>query len=135
MTKILIYIISLVSLMILIGCEVGDPSEEPAEVVIKGEKVFIRDKTGKEWDVTHAVRNYGFQADKFQFGLGPFAITPINNPKMLNPGDPGYPSDEADFLVIGTRINSDERAYPLSVLSRHENANEQFGDTHVAVAY
>ncbi len=129
-----IFVFSLVMLTAP-GCEVGDPSEQPAEVVQKEGKIFIRDNTGKEWDVTHAVNEYGFNASSFQFGLGPFAIRPILDPQMLEPGDPNYPSSNSNFTVIGTTLNGDTRAYPLNVLNRHEIADEQFGDIYVAVAY
>ena len=129
-----IFVFSLVMLT-AISCEVGDPSEQPAEVVQKEGKIFIRDNTGKEWDVTHAVNVYGFNPGSFQFGLGPFAIRPILDPQMLDPRDPNYPSNSADFTVIGTTLMGDTRAYPLNVLTRHEIADEKFGDIHVAVAY
>ena len=135
--KIKLFGIFVFALVILtaISCEVGDPSEQPAEVVQKEGKIFIRDNTGKEWDVTHAVNEYGFNAANFQFGLGPFAIRPILDPQMLEPGDPNYPSSSSNFTVIGTTLNGDTRAYPLNVLNRHEIADEQFGDIYVAVAY
>lgn len=78
----------------------------------------------------------------FQFGLGPNAIRPILNPKMLFPGDALYPDDEADFLVLGTTLNNGTRplsdgtrGYSIVDLTRHEIADEKFGDLHVAVAY
>lgn len=117
------------------GCEVTTSSADNAEVVERGKKILIKDHTGKEWDVTHAVENYNFVASQFQYGLGPFAIRPILEPEMLNPGDAGYPAKNNDQLVIGTILNRETRAYPLSVLSRHEVADEVFGDQHVAVAY
>jgi hypothetical protein len=98
-------------------------------------RIFIVDNTGKEWDVTHAANVYGMQAEQFQFGLGPNAIRPIQNPKFLNPGDPGYPADNNDMLVIGSVFNGVNRAYPIRVLSSHEIVDDVFGDAHVAVAY
>ena len=71
----------------------------------------------------------------FQFGLGPFAILPIVNPRMLSPGDRDYPSRFGTFRVMGASLNGFTRAYPLGVMSGHEVVNEQFGDAHVAVAY
>ena len=98
-------------------------------------KVFIIDYTGKEWDVTHAVRKYGMEPFMFGNGLGPFAIKPIINASMLSPGDLNYPLDSQGILVIGTSLNGFTRAYPIEILSRFEVANEQFGEAHVAVAY
>jgi len=98
-------------------------------------RIFIVDRTGKKWDITHAVEKYGFDPDKFEYGLGPMAIPPILNPEMLSPGDDGYPQDTGRFTILGTELNGDVRAYPLTVMIRHEIVNEQFGDAHVAVAY
>lgn len=105
------------------------------QVVQEEGRILIEDETGKRWDVTHAQNQYGLRAENFQFGLGPNAIRPILNPQFLNPGDPGYPAANASFLVIGTTINQLTRAYPISVLSRHEVTDELFDSTYVAVAY
>ena len=121
--------------VIVVACDTADPNGGGAEVRREGDKIIIVDQTGKSWDVTHAVNEYGFQAQAFQFGIGPFAIRPIQNPTMLLPGDPGYPSPQSDFLVIGYNHEGDKRAYPLYVMGSHEVVDEQFGQTHVAVAY
>ena len=63
--------------------------------------MLIVDDTGKEWDVTHAEENYGLKAENFQFGLGPFAITPIQDPQFVFEGEPGFPGPDETFLVIG----------------------------------
>jgi len=106
----------------------GDVEEEQ-------DKIFLVDQTGKKWDITHAVNKYGFDPDRFMFGLGPNAIKPILKPQMLSPGDTGYPEDGAGFTVLGTSFNGLPRAYSLTVMSRHEIVDEVFGDAHVAVAY
>ena len=98
-------------------------------------EVFIHDVTGKAWDVTHAARKYGMDSFRFEYGLGPFAVKPMMDPEMLSPGDLSYPLDTQDFLVIGTSLNGFTRGYPIELLGRHEIANEQFGDAHVAVGY
>lgn len=40
-----------------------------------GDRLYIKDSTGKSWDVTHA-QKYGLQPSEFQLGLGPYAIPP-----------------------------------------------------------
>jgi hypothetical protein len=118
------------------GCSEGPNSGNgPAEVIKENDRIFIEDRTGKRWDVTHAENKYGLKAERFQFGLGPNAIPPILNPEFLSPGEVGYPASDQTFLVIGTALNNDPRAYSISDLTRHEVADEQFGSTHVAVAY
>jgi len=89
----------------------------------------------KKWDITHAVKVYGFDPLMFDGGGGPSAITPINDPKMLEPGDTGYPDASKDMLIIGFNYRSEARAYPLKVLASHEIINDLFDSTAVAVAY
>jgi len=120
--------------LMLTACD-NHQDEQQAEVIKEDGKIFIVDKTKKAWDITHAVHNYGFEAESFQYGLGPYAIQPILNPQMLSAGESGYPSSNETFLVIGTNLNGDTRAYPLSVLGRHEVTDEKFGNDYVAVAY
>ena len=122
-------------LLTVTGCELGNSDQEEAEVIRNGDQIYIKDRTGKSWNVTHAVNQYGFAPEKFQFGLGPFAIPPILKPTMVEPGESGYPGNTESFLVIGTTFGDDTRAYPLNVLSRHEVADENFDTVHVAVAY
>ena len=98
-------------------------------------RVVITDRTGKNWDITYAVKQYGFIAEGFQFGIGPFAITPIVNPEMISRGEEGYPSSSSTMQIIGTRINGEARAYPLKVLNSHEIVDESFGNVRVAVGY
>lgn len=99
------------------------------------ERIFITDRTGKRWDVTHAWEKYGLDPAKFQFGAGPFAIPPILNPQFFDSEDPDYPDPAGTFLVIGFELFHDARAYPLLVLDNFEVANDRFLDTYVAVGY
>jgi len=131
-----ILVLIITALIFSFGCEIVNSQEnDEAKVVRDDSKIFIEDRTGKNWDVTHAVSHYGFVPEDFQFGLGPFAIRPILDPEMLERGELGYPSDNNESLVIGTMLNGDTRAYPLDVLGSHEVADEQFDSTYVAVAY
>ncbi len=101
----------------------------------QGNRKTIVDRTGKEWDVSHAFLKYQMKPDKFQFGLGPNAIRPILNPRHLQPGQSGYPADARNFLILGTSLEGETRAYSIDKLSFHEVADEKFGNVHVAVAY
>lgn len=117
-----------------------DPNPEDEEIAddpvqTDTTEIFIVDATGKKWEIGHAVRQYGFKPGKFQFGLGPNAIPPILEPKMIWPGQPGYPHASSTFLVLGTSLEEDARAYSIQRLSFNEVANDKFGDVHVAVAY
>ena len=131
----------------LSGCSVSDVQETiqgPVEVEEveeqEGEKIYITDQTGKQWEISHAVKQYGMQPENWQYGLGPNWFAPLILPKMRCPGDPGYPGDDffrnfSTDLVVGAEIGGEARAYPLAVLYNHEIADEKFGDVYVAVAY
>jgi hypothetical protein len=103
-------------------------------IVEEEERIFLVGSY-KKWDITHAVKVYGFDPAMFDGGGRFSAITPINDPKMLEPGDPGYPGDSKDMLIIGFNYSDDARAYPLKVLASHEIVNDRFDSTAVAVAY
>ena len=128
--------ILLAAALVWSGCaDYVEEPQGPARVFQEEGNVLITDRTGKSWDVTHARDHYDLQPSGFQFGLGPFAIRPINDPLMWAPGESGYPETAGIFLVLATQLNGFTRAYPIAVMSRHEIANEEFGETHVAVAY
>lgn len=127
-------VFAVASVLVWASCSTA-PEEEKADVRVENGVVFIVDRTGKKWDVTHAVNKYGFVAENFQFGLGPKAIQPIQNPTFVLPGQDGYPSDDNTMIVIGTEIGGDSRAYAISQLNRHEIANDKFGDVHVSVGW
>jgi hypothetical protein len=126
--------VAMLSLMIFCchGKNTGSPGSDDDNA---DQKIYVTDRTGKKWDVTHAVENYGFDTKNFQYGLGPYAITPINNPEMLSPGEPGYPADSSSEAIIGLNIEGDARAYPIRTLSRHEVVNDRVGGKDVAVVY
>jgi hypothetical protein len=134
--KNLLIFFGIAPLLLGVGCS-EDPNNAnvSANVIKEDNKIFIVDRTGKRWDVTHAENHYGLKAERFQFGLGPNAIPPILNPEFLSPGEVGYPASDQTFLVIGTALNNDPRAYAISDLIRHEVAEELFDSTYVAVAY
>jgi len=102
---------------------------------VKDSTIYIVDRTGKQWDITHAVKHYNFSKNNFNYGLGPNAIKPINYPDMLESGDPGYPESHSSQTVIGVNINGEARAYPIDVLSSHEVVNDTLKGFYTAVAY
>jgi hypothetical protein len=141
MDRVFNLLLVLTTLIILSCDESGTMSSIDVATVDKkadstgNDSIFIIDRTGKRWDVTHAVNEYGFVAGQFQFGAGPYAIRPILEPEMLSPGDPGYPASDESMRVIGTSLNGSVRAYPLHILAGHEIADEKFGNIYVAVGY
>jgi len=110
-------------------------SDSSGNAFTVAEAVFITDRTGRKWDITHAVVRYNLEKGNFNYGLGPDAIQPVNSPDFLSPQDNGYPADDSGERVIGIEIEGDARAYPITPLSRHEVVNDYVGQSHVAVTY
>jgi hypothetical protein len=82
-----------------------DPADQDNDDKVPGHRIILVDRTGKEWDITHAVKRYGMEPKRFNFGLEPFAIQPLLNPVMLDPGVPGHPPDDEMFPVIGSKTD------------------------------
>ncbi|MFC1902920.1 DUF3179 domain-containing (seleno)protein [Chloroflexota bacterium] len=104
-------------------------SENPAIII---------DRTGREWEVTHARDFYGMNPDYFNYGLGVGAIPSVDRPTVLEEGEPGYPSANSHTPVFGVDHNGEQRAYNISALTQHEVFNDIYqGDAnqYVAVAY
>ncbi len=115
----------------LVSLSCRDASESGAmvpEIRSDGE-IVIRDLTGKEWNITHAVNEYGMDPERFNFGLGPIAIPPITEPTFVGPGDPGYPDPGETFLVLGLTVGGESRAYPVETITRREVVNDQYAVT------
>ena len=121
----------LAAAVVLGGCSFTEVNDEE----LTPETIVLVDQTGMEWDISTAIWKYGFEVERFEFGLGPRAIQPILEPEMLSPGDRNYPGDDATFLVIGASINGDIRAYGKFDVIQNEVVDEFIGGTPVAVAY
>ncbi|CAB1057454.1 FIG01073555: hypothetical protein [Olavius sp. associated proteobacterium Delta 1] len=60
-------------------------------------------------------------------------IPAILKPKIVGPGDAAYLEDSD--AVIGVRIGSQTRAYPIKVLNWHEVVNDTIDGVPVAVTF
>jgi hypothetical protein len=73
-----------------------------------------------------------FQRDRLYGSLGLDTITPIYSPEFS-------PADEARVhdgtFVIGLAIDDEARAYPVSILNRHEMVNDVVGGVPVLVTW
>ena len=95
-----------------------------------GEKAYIKDRMGETWDVTQA-RSLGFKPEKFRYGIGRFAFTPLDEsgvkarPERL----------KGHQRVIGFRHNGESHAYSVDRLRYHELANTRVGGLPVTAGY
>jgi len=116
-----------------LGCTVTVPPSNVGK-----NRVIITDRTGREWDVTHARDVYGMNPDYFKYGLGIGAIPSVDDPTVLEQGDSGYPNSDSRIPVFGVNHNGEQRAYSVTALSRHEVFNDIFpgeSNQYLAVAY
>jgi hypothetical protein len=101
-------------------------------------RAAITDRTGREWDVTHARDVYGMNPDYFNYGLGVGAIPSVDDPRVIEEGNSGYPDPDSQIQVFGVNHNGEQRAYSVSALTRHEVFNDVYpgeSNQHLAVAY
>jgi hypothetical protein len=95
-----------------------------------GYKTYLVDRTGERWDITQA-KSIGFIPNRFEYGLGRYAFTPL---------DDSYLTDNTDWIydrlrVIGVANGSEAKAYSISKLRRHEIVNSVIGSEPIAVGY
>lgn len=92
--------------------------------------IYIQDRTGEEWNITEAV-SVGFEPDKFQYGIGRNAFTPLDDTRLSS--DDAFVS--LNLRVIGVSQGDEARAYSVPKLSWHEIANSIIADVPIAVGY
>ena len=93
-------------------------------------KVFIVDQTGVRWDVTQA-KTLGFRPEKFQYGIGKTAFTPLDDSHIKH--QPDVPGKNP--RVIGIENESETHAYSVDRLRYHEIANIHLGGKSITAAY
>jgi Protein of unknown function (DUF3179) len=111
------------------ACDISDTSVHETPV----QRVILKDQEGKWWDITQAVVRYGFDPNRFRYGLGPFTVTPIVLPEMAAPGDSGYPDPGAAFTVVGIGGTADPRAYRVEDMLDIEIVDDIVNGAPVAV--
>jgi len=96
----------------------------------QGGRIVIHDRHGEAWEVTQAA-SIGFDPEKFQYGIGRHAFTPLDDTGLTT--DKG--SVSSGLRVIGVAEDGDARAYSVPKLSRHEVANSTIAASPIAVGY
>lgn len=91
-------------------------------------------ETAKWFDMTDAT----IDPTKLDHGIGADRIPSIDEPAFMSKGDPEFDeniSSDSSQRVIGVFAEGEARAYPISIMNRHELVNDTFGDTHLTVAW
>jgi hypothetical protein len=101
-----------------------------AEVETEGGRTYIVDRHGERWDVTQA-ETLGFAPEKFQYGIGRHAFTPLDD-SYLSRDTAGTRSD---LRIIGVAEEGEAKAFSVPKLAHHEVANTGLAGDAVAVAY
>ncbi len=123
------YFVCWVALLGLAGTFAAEKSRA-ASVIREGGKTYIVDRKGERWDVTQA-ETLGFDPERFQYGIGRDAFTPLTDSRVRKGGEPV----PGHLRVIGVAQGEEKRAYSVPRLSRHEVANSTLGGDEIAVAY
>lgn len=118
-----------IMLLFLAGM-IGVGRARAATVIREEGRTYIVDRRGERWDVTQT-QILGFSPEKFQYGIGRHAFTPLTDAHVRKGGGdlPGR------LRVIGVALGEERRAYSVPRLSRHEVANSTLGGKEIAVAY
>lgn len=133
--KYVLILLSLLSLSIvfLVGCS---PTANPVDP--EDSAAFITDRTGRQWDVTHARDNYDLNPDFYNYGLGLGAINSVDDPEIITEGESGYPEPDNRITVFGVNHNGEQRAYSVHALTRHEVFNDIYpgeSEQYLAVTF
>jgi hypothetical protein len=99
---------------------------------------IIKDYTGRYWDLAHARDAYGMNPNYFNYGPGIGATPSIDNPTVVEEGDPRYPESYSNIPVFGVRHNGEQRAYSVEAMKSYRVFNDIFpgeSNQYVAVAY
>ena len=134
----LVIVIAALSALLFTACTVQAPALGPTPESESENTAFIKDRKNRSWDVTHARDVYDMNPDYFNYGLGIGAIPSVDNPTVLEEGDPGYPGSDSRIQVFGINHNGEQRAYSVSALTRHEVFNDVYpgaSNQYLAVTY
>ncbi|MFC1917238.1 hypothetical protein ACFLXH_01115 [Chloroflexota bacterium] len=133
MLRKIILVFAFVSIIFAFSCS---PVESPPNA--GGKRAIITDRTGREWEVTHAQDTYGMNPNFYNYGLGVGAIASVDNPTIIAEGEPGYPGADSNIRVFGVDHNGEQRAYSLSALAGHEVFNDIYpgeSEKYLAVTF
>ena len=120
-------IIKIVIVLFVLGAPQASLS---ARVETSGNKTYIVDRTGERWDVTQS-RKLGFIPQRFQYGIGKNAFTPLQDEDFGNQS----PSNFEHARIIGVATDSDAHAYTVNRLRKHEIANTTIAGKAIAAGY
>jgi hypothetical protein len=99
------------------------------------EPVILIDRNDKQWDITNAALRYGMVARRWGHGIGQHSIPPVIDPRLVGPGEPGYPADDERFEILGVAIDGEAHAYRMGDLPNREVVDDVVGGVPIAACY
>ena len=132
-TKQIAFVMLLISTVLISGCSGFEVPENAGD-----SSAIITDRTGREWDVSHARDVYDMNPVYYNYGLGIGAISSVDNPVIIEEGDPDYPKQDSDIQVFGVNHNGEQRGYNVRDLAGHEVFNDIYpgkSEQYVAVTF
>lgn len=133
-----IVVVVILHVVLFTSCTSGTNSPEQIHEIEHENSAVITDRTGRDWDVTHARDVYGMNPDYFNFGLGIGAISSVDDPIVLKEGDSGYLSSDNHIQVFSVNHNGKQRAYSVNALIQHEVFNDVYpgeSNQYLAITY
>ena len=132
-TKQIVFVLLLILSVLIPGCSGFVAKENTGDST-----AIITDRAGREWDVSHARDAYDMNPDYYNYGLGIGVISSVDNPVIIEEGDPGYPKQDSDIQIFGVNHNGEQRAYGVRDLTGHEVFNDVYpgeSEQYVAVTF
>lgn len=77
----------------------------PQAVTLVPEPIITTDLTGEDFDITNAVLRHNIHEAFWANGLGRDTIRLVIGPRMIGPGETGYPDDQNTAEVIGVNVD------------------------------
>lgn len=109
--------------------------QAPQVVTLVPEPILITDLTGEDFDITNAVLRHNIHKAFWAHGLGRDTIRPVIDPRMIGPGEAGYPDDQNTAEVIGVIVEGDIRAYRIGDIPDREVVDDWVGGVPLATTY
>jgi hypothetical protein len=101
-----------------------------SQVLTRGDRIFIVDRMGYEWDVTQAVE-LGFKPHRFQYGIGKDIFITLDDEDLSEAGE----TVNERSRVIGVELKGSAHAYSVDKLRYHEIANTTLAGQPIAAGY
>jgi hypothetical protein len=108
---------------------------EPLGYTQVPEPIIITDSRGEDFDITASVLMFNMGIEHWGHGFGRYTIRPVIDPRMLAPGDIGYPDPNHMTDVCGVKFGNDARAYKIHNLAHYEVVDDVVGGVPIAVCY